>query len=265
MQPPFSLSWAGQTIQPHFRPVANSLTSNRCLIYLFETDVSIIRGYAIMAADDARTRILNVAGPIFAHKGYEAATVREICDQAEVNLASVNYYFGGKEHLYVETVKQAHPITLSEIRMPDWTPSTPPETKLRDYIHTMMKRMVEVETAPWQPLLLMREMQQPTAACLELVQGYFRAEFQLLLGILDEILPSDTPQHKRHQIGFSVVGQCVHYKVGRHAIAMLIDEDELKEHYGTEQIAEHITEMCLAALGVVPLPVGSVRPLGADS
>ncbi len=71
-----------------------------------------------MAIDDARTRILNTAGPIFAHKGYEAATVREICDQAEVNLASVNYYFGGKERLYIETVKRAHPITLSKSTCP---------------------------------------------------------------------------------------------------------------------------------------------------
>ena len=210
-----------------------------------------------MATDDARTRILNVAGPIFATKGYEAATVREICDRAEVNLASVNYYFGGKERLYIETVKRAHPITMSETRVPDWPPGTQPETKLRDFIRTMMKRVVEVKTAPWQTLLLMREMQQPTAACRELVQGYFRTEFQILLDILAEILPSDTPQYRLHQIGFSVVGQCVHYKVGRHVIAMLIDEDELKEHYGTEQIAEHITEMCLAALGLVP-------PLGAS-
>jgi TetR/AcrR family transcriptional regulator, regulator of cefoperazone and chloramphenicol sensitivity len=205
-----------------------------------------------MATDDAKTRILNVAGPIFAQKGYEAATVREICDRAGVNLASVNYHFGGKERLYIETVKRAHPITLDENRVPDWPLGTSPETKLRDFISTMMKRMLEVRTAPWQIHLLMREMQQPTAACRELVQGYFRSEFRILLGILDEILPSGTPQHKRHQIGFSVVGQCLHYRMGHHVIAMLVDEEELKEHYGTDQIAQHISEMCLAALGLVP-------------
>ena len=213
-----------------------------------------------MSTDDARTRILNAAGPIFAKKGYEAATVREICDRAGVNSASVNYYFGGKERLYIETVKRAHPITLDEIRVPDWPPGTPPETKLRDFIHTMMKRMIEVRTAPWQIHLLMREMQQPTAACRELVQGYFRTEFRLLMGILDEILPPDTPKHRRHQIGFSVVGQCVHYRMGHHAIAMLVDEEELKEHYGTDQISEHISEMCLAALGLAPPLAAGVKP-----
>ena len=61
-----------------------------------------------MTTDDARTRMLNAAGPIFADKGFAAATVREICQQAEVNLAGVNYYFGDKERLYIETVKSAH-------------------------------------------------------------------------------------------------------------------------------------------------------------
>jgi AcrR family transcriptional regulator len=217
-----------------------------------------------MVTDDTKTRILNAAGPIFAEKGYDAATVREICEEAGVNLASVNYYFGGKERLYIDTVKRAHPITLDEIRVPDWPAGTPPATKLGDFIHTMMKRNIEVQTAPWQIHLLLREMQQPTAACRELVQGFFRAEFDLLLGILDEILPAETPEHKRHQIGFSVVGQCVHYRMGRHAIAMLVDEEELREHYGADQIAEHVSEMCLAALGLVPPLAAGVKPLSAE-
>jgi len=61
-----------------------------------------------MSEDDARTRILNVAGPIFAEKGFQATTIREICGQANVNVAAVNYHFGDKERLYTEAVKRAH-------------------------------------------------------------------------------------------------------------------------------------------------------------
>ena len=205
-----------------------------------------------MATDDARVRILNTAGPVFSEKGYDATTVREICDRAGVNLASVNYYFGGKERLYIEVVKRAHPITIQEIHVPQWSPGTPPATKLKDFIFTMMRRMVEVNTAPWQTRLLMREMAEPTTACEELVRDCFRVEFDLLLQILDEILAVETPRHKRHQIAFGVIGQCVHYRTGRHAIALLVEEDELKKYYTTEQLAEHISQMCLAALGLAP-------------
>ena len=53
--------------------------------------------------DDTRENLLLAAGKVFADKGYEKATVREICKAAGVsNLAAVNYYFGDKERLYIE-------------------------------------------------------------------------------------------------------------------------------------------------------------------
>ncbi len=58
-----------------------------------------------MAHDDTRSRLLAAAGPVFADKGYQAATIRDICLAAGVNVASVNYYFGDKATLYLETVK----------------------------------------------------------------------------------------------------------------------------------------------------------------
>jgi AcrR family transcriptional regulator len=46
------------------------------------------------AAAEPRERLLSAAGREFAERGYEAATVRDICLAAGVNLAAVNYYFG---------------------------------------------------------------------------------------------------------------------------------------------------------------------------
>lgn len=51
-------------------------------------------------AHDTRTRILVTARRMFAEKGYAAATVRAITEEADVNVAAVNYHFGGKLQLY---------------------------------------------------------------------------------------------------------------------------------------------------------------------
>ncbi len=203
-------------------------------------------------ADDTRTRILNAAGPVFAEKGFQAATVRDICQAASVNLASVNYYFGDKERLYIESVKRARQMRAEQVPLPDWPAGTSPETKLRDFIRTMMTRMVVLEKAPWQVQLMMREVLQPTAACREMVQDYFRPQFELLLDILDEVLPSDTPQDKRQKVGFSIIGQCVFYRLAGDVVGLLLDEEELHEHYRVNQLADHIAQMSLAALGLVP-------------
>ena len=49
---------------------------------------------------DARLKILEAAGEVFAEGGYRDVTVREICRKASVNVAAINYYFGDKEGLY---------------------------------------------------------------------------------------------------------------------------------------------------------------------
>jgi len=205
-----------------------------------------------MATDDTRTRILNAAGPIFAEKGYEAATVREICQRAEVNLASVNYYFGGKEKLYLEAVTAAHPGKFEPHGRLQWPEGTRPETKLRDFIRSFLANLLGQKTDSWQEQLIVREILDPSPACHETMRKHLRHRFDLLQEILDEILPSATPPHKRHQIGLSIIGQCVHYRSSRKIMPLIIDQQEIDTHYSVEQLAEHILQVSLAALGLGP-------------
>ena len=54
---------------------------------------------------ETEKRLLEAAGEIFAHYGYRAATVRQICEKAGANLAAVNYHFGDKEGLYLAVLR----------------------------------------------------------------------------------------------------------------------------------------------------------------
>ena len=55
---------------------------------------------SLKESDNAKDRILEAALKLFANKGFDAVSVREICKLAEVNLCLVSYYFGGKQELY---------------------------------------------------------------------------------------------------------------------------------------------------------------------
>jgi len=204
-----------------------------------------------MADDDARSRILDAAGPIFAEKGFQAATVREICRQANVNVAAVNYHFGDKERLYVEAVKLAHLPSGDSQEPAEWPPGTPPEVKLREHIEAMLRRMLS-ERTPWQRQLMNREILNPTFACRELVEAHIRARFGQLLEVLEQILPADCPPHRRHQIAFSIVGQALYYHVGSNVATVLVGKEELAAHYQIEQLVDHITQFSLAAMGLAP-------------
>jgi AcrR family transcriptional regulator len=60
---------------------------------------------------DKRTHIIETAMDLFAGKGYEGTSIREIAERASVNLAMVNYYFGSKEKLFENIVEYKSAVT----------------------------------------------------------------------------------------------------------------------------------------------------------
>jgi len=55
---------------------------------------------------DKKTHIINVAVELFAEKGFEGTSIRDIATKANVNVAMINYYFGSKEKLFECMVEQ---------------------------------------------------------------------------------------------------------------------------------------------------------------
>lgn len=67
---------------------------------------------------DTKTRILDAAEALFTEVGYEAMSLRQITSTAKVNLASVNYHYGGKELLIQEVVRRRmDPLSAQRIAL----------------------------------------------------------------------------------------------------------------------------------------------------
>jgi AcrR family transcriptional regulator len=56
---------------------------------------------------DTRLKLLVAAGELFAERGMNGTSVRDIVTRASATLSSVNYYFGSKKELYFETIRYA--------------------------------------------------------------------------------------------------------------------------------------------------------------
>ena len=54
---------------------------------------------------DKKERIINVAIDLFAEKGFEGTSIRDLAAKAEVNIAMINYYFGSKDGLFESIVE----------------------------------------------------------------------------------------------------------------------------------------------------------------
>lgn len=66
--------------------------------------------------DSTKEKILTESHKLFAEKGYNGVSVREIANQCGVNIAAINYHFKNKENLYVEVFKQSIMDTQKDIQ-----------------------------------------------------------------------------------------------------------------------------------------------------
>jgi TetR/AcrR family transcriptional regulator, regulator of cefoperazone and chloramphenicol sensitivity len=202
------------------------------------------------ALDRTKVRLIEAAGEEFACKGYDSARIRTICERAGANVAAVNYHFGDKEQLYVETVLHAHRCGYDA---PDAEAAVPPAPaeQLRCFIHHFLSRVLAIHhPEDWRHRLMLREMLHPTMASDVLIREAIRPKFERLQGILREFCPN-ADERKLNALAFSVIGQCMHYRMGRPIAERLIGHESF-ESLDLDFLTDHITSFCLAALGCSP-------------
>lgn len=89
---------------------------------------------------DVKMRILLAAKKLFAKQGFDATTVRQICEEAGANVALVSYHFGGKEkvfHALFETFFPGYQLDLYKNELQD--PIKGIQTVVREVIRFRME------------------------------------------------------------------------------------------------------------------------------
>ena len=102
----------------------------------------------------------------------------------------------------------------------------------------------------WQNRLMIREMLAPTPFSEVLVREAIRPRFERMKNLMRLICP-EADDRRLNVLVFSVIGQCLHYKMARHITERLIGEEGYRA-LDLDYLADHITSFCLAALGVGP-------------
>src|SRR5271165_136753 len=64
------------------------------------------RAPPIETAPDTRERIFLAAERLFAERGFDGVSVRDIVQEANVNLAAVSYHFGSKSELMLAVFRE---------------------------------------------------------------------------------------------------------------------------------------------------------------
>jgi len=201
--------------------------------------------------NDIRGRILQVAGQLFAERSYRSVSVREICRRAGVNISAVNYYFRDKETLYLEAVRLAARQCTRDLPILTWSEADPPESKLRQFIQNMLRSVVREQEPAWPAQLIMSEVVRPTRACRRFVREFVRPNFLALLNILREFLPEHPPSQTLYRLAFSIVGQCLYYRLCRSVLSLLLGRQGNELLEDIEGLTDHIFRFSLAGIRAI--------------
>jgi TetR/AcrR family transcriptional regulator, regulator of cefoperazone and chloramphenicol sensitivity len=192
-----------------------------------------------------RARLLDAAGEVFADRGYDGATVREITRRAGVNVAAVNYYFRDKDELYAETLRHAHTAAGNLPYEEEATMGA--EERLRLFVENLLRRFLDPLRPRWHGQLMAREMAQPTRIFGQLIQEAFRPKCEWLRRALRELCDPRFDDAALDLVATSIIGQCTFYRQNRQIIQSLFPglfaPDDL-----IPRLARHITDFSLAAI-----------------
>jgi AcrR family transcriptional regulator len=159
--------------------------------------------------------LLDAAEELFCEHGFDGTSVRDIAGSAGCNVASMNYYFGGKEKLYAE-VWRRHLLRMRDMRiasiervMSDTISKPTLEGLLRSYSRAFLEPLVEGEKSFRFVRLMAREMIER-----HLPKGMFVKEMILpVMTVLQKALVQICPGLEESEVQLvilSVVGQLMH-------------------------------------------------------
>ncbi|OFA03121.1 putative HTH-type transcriptional regulator YbiH [Janthinobacterium sp. HH107] len=200
--------------------------------------------------ETARTRILQAAVQLFADEGYKLASVRRICEAAHVNVAMVNYYFHGKEELYLAAFDHARELaraSAADVAAASAQAQLPPVEQLRLAIESMVFDMLRPGAASLFSRLVARELIEPTSAIHMLADRDVRAHHALFTGLIRGVVGEAMPADVVQKCVFSVIGQAVFYARSR-IVHELVAPEITYDETGTASIAQHVAAFSLAAL-----------------
>jgi AcrR family transcriptional regulator len=154
---------------------------------------------------EARGRLLDAALQLFADQGFSKTSTREIALAAQVNVASIRYYFGDKAGLYRAVFEDPRsnpgtdPAQLNQPGMP-----------LREALSMLMRGFTEPlkhgDLVQSCMKLHYREMLEPTGVWRDEIENNIKPAQLALVAVLCRHLGLDQADDDIHRLAFSVSG-----------------------------------------------------------
>jgi AcrR family transcriptional regulator len=211
---------------------------------------------------NTRSQILEAAGEVFAEKGFDRATGKEIADRAGTNSAAVNYYFGGIAGLYEEVLVAAHQrlVSYEALTAIATTTAGAPEAKLRGFIELVVGALASPLSTTWAFRVLSREILSPSPFIEALKVRQLQPKKLLLSTIVADVmgLPQD---HPLVDTGcYSVLAPCAMLLVADRRLITQMFPALAQAADKPKPLVDHLVRFALAGLEALAADEQAVSP-----
>jgi AcrR family transcriptional regulator len=204
----------------------------------------------IPKSEITRKRLLTAASRIFAEKGFQEATIAEICEQAKANIAAVNYHFRDKETLYLESWRFAFNREL-ELYPPDsgLTDDAPAEQRLAGRIKSLVCRMADDKSYSF--AIIHKEMAQPTRLLADILEKEINPQRLQMFILLKECLGQTASDQQIQYCHASIMGQCFQLLRLKHMQGARPFRKHPSDLSDIKAFAEHVVQFSLAGIQAI--------------
>lgn len=195
--------------------------------------------------EKTRDHLLDTAFDLFAENGYRSTTVAKICEEAEVNIASVNYHFGSKEDLYKEVWRVGLDDVISDrVEEQNDFQTRDPEDRLRERIHLTVKRHLSLGEPGKFTSMIMHEMNNPTGLIDTVLEGFVSPIRTGFLADIAELLDADPDEQVVRFTLLSIFNQCFGLRFRNLSEEGIVDFESFEDD-DVEDLADHIADFSL--------------------
>lgn len=218
--------------------------------------------------DITKERILSAAEELFAEKGYDAVTIREITSKARCNLSLVYYYFGSKKKLYLEVFKERWATRAKELHeaffnaVEEVRPTTL-DGIIRILTETYLERKMKADNLQSHLQLIARELQKPTEALDFVFHEIIKPFFSRLENLIGPFIKPYAIRDNVILSLFSVFAQIIHFINSRHVLPKLLERPF--DAKTKELFIQHITTFSMYGMNGLIMSDLQERPKTGDS
>jgi len=201
--------------------------------------------------------LICAAGELFAEHGLEGTSVRGIADKAGVNIAAINYHFGGKDKLYTETLRYAilqgtgrRPVVFLEdpekLRSPGGAAQV-----ISDVIHERFVTFFSPKQPRWYGRLIVRSLLDPSSSLEEMVREIFGPDHEAVQDIVKYADPEMTDE-QAELWAYLITAGVAFFAFCREPVLMFQGRKEYSKTF-LDAAAAHLARTVTTALGLPQL------------